>query len=83
MQFNWPVKISDDFNGVVDVDDWWGEIDQQIMEASLFSRATPTSIDAHTIAPWIPPACRGPRVWNTEVWKGTIKTLVDQYSIND
>jgi len=46
-------------------------VEEKIVEASLFSAAAPMKIEAHRIAPWIPPACRGATVVNTELMKGT------------
>ena len=71
IQFVWPETIPSGYDGEVNVDEWWGNIDDYIFEATLFSRATlPSIIEAHKIAPWIPPICRAQKIWNTELWKG-------------
>ena len=71
MQFVWPDNRPANFTGEVDVDGWWRSIEEKIVEASLFHTATPMQIEAHKIAPWIPPACRGATVVNTELLKDT------------
>ena len=68
----WTENIHQEFTGAVDVDGWWRVIEENIVEASVFFAAQPMQIEAHTIAPWIPPACRAPTVVNTEFLKGII-----------
>ena len=63
-QITWRDDILQHFDGVVDTDMWWMDMDDKIIEGYLFSKLLPKSIEAHSIAPWIPPACRGPRVTN-------------------
>lgn len=36
-------------NGSVDPDEWWGQIDDYMLEATLFGKATPRSMEAHKI----------------------------------
>ena len=70
IQISWPDETPTDFTGEVNVDDWWQCINEGIIELSLFSRPGPAVIKADKIAPWIPPACRAPKVINTELLKG-------------
>ena len=59
-----------DLSGEVDIDRWWKSVEEKIVEGSLFFAASPMQIETHKIAPWIPPACRGDTVVNTEFAKG-------------
>lgn len=54
--------------GAVNIDQWWGQIESKILEALIYKDATPEPILATSIAPWIPPSCRGHPV-NTEFLK--------------
>ena len=56
----------------MDVDDWWTRVEAHMLEASIMSRTRQQAVEAHKVAPWIPPACRGQKVWNTEILKGCI-----------
>ena len=60
-----------DLSGEVDIDRWWRSV-EKIVEGSLFFAASPMQIEAHKIAPWIPPACQGDTVVNTEFAKGIV-----------
>ena len=59
-----------DFPGDVDIDRWWRSVEEKIVEGSLFFAASPTQIETHKIAPWIPPVCQGETLVNTGFAKG-------------
>lgn len=79
LQCVWPDSISYHFTGVVDIDGWWKALEENIVEASVFTAAKPMPIEAHTIAPWIPPIARASTVINTELWKGTFPLLLRKH----
>lgn len=70
LQCVWSETLPTDATGAVDVDGWWKAIEEKMIEAAVYYAATPIHLEADKIAPWIPPACRGIVVLNTEYLKG-------------
>lgn len=62
----WDVE---DKPGVVNIDEWWAQIEMKILEAAVYKDAKPELVNATSIAPWIPPACRAKTIANTEFAK--------------
>jgi len=52
----------------VDIDEWWKSIDSKLLEGVIYRSSIEEPIFAESIAPWIPPSCRG-KVINTEYQK--------------
>ena len=57
-------------SGLVDVESWWNYLEEKILEGLVFKDIKLEQVKATSIAPWMPPACRG-RVVNTEFMKCT------------
>jgi hypothetical protein len=52
----------------VDIDVWWRAMELKMLEAVVYKDAKMEPVVAASIAPWIPPSCRG-KVVNTEHMK--------------
>ena len=52
----------------VDIDTWWRAMESKMLEAVVYKDAKMEPVVAASIAPWIPPLCRG-NVVNTEHMK--------------
>ena len=84
----WSETLPADATGAVDVVGWWKAIEDKMIEAAVYYTATPIHLEADKIAPWIPPACRGKVVLNTEHLKGmhphveylSTKHIIDEHN---
>ncbi len=81
-QVKWPEEdCGQPPNGTVDIDQWWGSLERNILEAVVFKAAMPESVLATKIAPWIPSACRSFTAYNTEHVKGRPSSSADSRPI--
>ena len=61
----WKSDGDERVSDTVDIDTWWRAMESKMIEAAVYKDAKIEPIVAASIAPWIPPSCRG-NVVNTE-----------------
>lgn len=59
-QIQWPKEEElQSISEEVDAESWWSYLEQKILEGMVFKDIQLEKVKAVSIAPWLPPACRG------------------------
>ena len=70
MQVTWGTTDVQPYLTSSDVDAWWNDIEKSILDSLIYQNTHQAPLEAYKVAPWIVPAMRNSRIYNTEYLKG-------------